>query len=60
MSSKKVVVAAALCALGVSAAFAQIRNYVAVVRPVYHQKTVEFLQSLSDGMKADGYDEAAE
>jgi hypothetical protein len=41
-------------------AFAQICNHVAVVRPVHHQKTVDFLTSLSDSMKRDGYDEAAE
>lgn len=40
-------------------ATAQIRDFVPVVRPVYHAETVAFLEKLSASMKADGYDEAA-
>ncbi|MDA8424617.1 MAG: trypsin-like peptidase domain-containing protein [Treponema sp.] len=38
---------------------AQIRDYVPVVRPVFYQETITFLQKLSDSMKKDGYDDAA-
>ena len=38
---------------------AQIRDFVPVVRPVYYQETVTFLENLSASMKSDGYDEAA-
>lgn len=39
--------------------FAQIRDYVPIVRPVYHAETIAFLNKLSDSMKKDGYDDAA-
>lgn len=39
---------------------AQIRDYVPVVRPVYHPETVAFLNRLSDSMKQEGYNQAAE
>lgn len=38
---------------------AQIRDYVPIVKAVYNQETVSFLEKLSDSMKADGYDGAA-
>jgi len=38
---------------------AQIRDLVPVVRPVYAQETVAFLEKLSDSMKSEGYTEAA-
>ncbi len=39
---------------------AQIRDFIVVVRPVYHEETVSFLNKLSDSMKADGYEMDAE
>jgi serine protease Do len=38
---------------------AQIRDLVPVVRPVYAQETVAFLEKLSESMKNDGYNDAA-
>lgn len=40
-------------------ASAQVRDYVPVVRPVYHEATVSFLETLSDSLRRDGYDSAA-
>jgi len=48
-----------ILALLAFAASAQIRDFVPVVRPVYHPETVAFLNKLSDSMKKDGYDDAA-
>jgi len=39
---------------------AQIRDYVAIVRPVFTEKTVAFLESLSESMRRDGYPDAAD
>ena len=40
--------------------YAQIRDYVPVVRPKYHAETVAFLEKLSASMEKDGYYDAAE
>lgn len=58
-SLAKLLMIAALAAAASAQAFAQIRDYVPVVRPVYAKETVAFLEKLSDSMKADGYNDAA-
>jgi serine protease Do len=39
---------------------AQLRMVVPVVRPVLHPRTIEFLTSLSESMRRDGYQDAAD
>jgi serine protease Do len=54
--------AAALCLIvaALSFAAAQIRGFVPIVRPVYHQGTLEFLERLGDELKGRGYKDASE
>jgi serine protease Do len=46
--------------LAVSSLHAQIRDFVPVVRPKFHDDTVAFLEKLSDSMQKDGYYDAAD
>lgn len=55
---KPFVIGALLLASSV-ATFAQIRDYVPIVKAVYGRETIAFLEKLSDSMKADGYRDAA-
>jgi serine protease Do len=45
---------------GLSPLAAQIRDFVPVVRPVFAKETVAFLEKLSESMKSDGYNDAAD
>lgn len=38
----------------------QLREFVVIVRPVYHESTTEFLKKFSDNLKKDGYINASE
>jgi serine protease Do len=57
--NKKVFIVVGFCFFVVIGLSAQIRNYVAIVRPVFDEKTVAFLLSLSESMRRDGYPDAA-
>lgn len=38
---------------------AQVRSFVGIVRPVYHEDTIKFLESFKDDLKKDGYKDYA-
>ncbi|WP_235619743.1 hypothetical protein [Treponema sp. OMZ 838] len=46
--------------LSVTAAFADIRNAVCIVRPNYSEKTAAFMEAASDKLETAGYSDLAE
>jgi serine protease Do len=60
MMRKKLLTGVVLMMMAGSCLFGQIRNFIPIVHPVYSQKTIDFLNSLSDSMRGRGYDEIAD
>jgi serine protease Do len=60
MNAKKIIMSCLLILLIASSLFAQLRDYIPVVRPVYDRRLINFLNELSYTLSWDGYDDMAD